>query len=433
MNSIKILAIRKKLKNSYNITVIGIFCITLSFFINPFTIQRMMVPDGNIQSIDKIRCIFLFEGALFCVGVYVYLKSKHLWNKETWIRIIMLVSFILACWIFLEYISYIGGTIVFGKDYFKSPVKPNYGLITKNLYNIDIDKNVGYVLKKNNTHHAIKAYSNGNSIYSVTYATDEYRRRTVNQTYSPANKHLILFGDSFTYGEGLNDQDTLQYQLQQVIPQYNIYNYAVHGYGPQQILAILESKRLPQEVFSLKGVAVYVFVEPNSIRRLIGSTATFWTFDMHGFPFYDLDKNKEIIRKGDFISDRTLLSFLYRNYTDLRNNSPFLQLLNLNFPVRIRNRDIFLIYKLIEKSKRLYEEQFSGTFYVLIHPLTEYNNNVVKLIRLLVDHHIPVLQYPLDPTSKEYRIIGDEHPNEKTNQLLSVYMSSVFTKSNNPK
>ena len=408
-------------KYSRIFSIIGILFVVISFLINPFTIQQTIIPDGNLQDINKIYFVYILEFLLFCFGIYIYLKSKKLLKKEVSIQIIMFISFIMACVLFLEYTSFLGGTIFLGKDYFK----PAHGLIMKNIWIMDKDRDLGYVPKKNDVRHAIKAYPNGKTIFDVTYTTDIYGRRIINQPNSLNNKHIILFGCSFAFGEGLNDQDTFQYYIQRLMPGYFVYNYAVSGYGPQQMLAVLESKRLPQEVQSTSGIGVYVLFEPNSIARLIGSTEIPWGYE---FPYYTLDKNQEIMRKENFFSDKTPLTYLYSTYSDLRNKSAFLQLLNINFPLTIKEKDVFLFYKLIEKSKKLYEEQFDGTFYVLIHPLTEYSNDVVKLICLLVDHHIPILQYPLDPTSKEYRIVGDGHPNGKTNQLLSVYMAPLLTR-----
>ena len=53
-------------------------------------------------------------------------------------------------------------------------------------------------------------------VYNYTYTNDEHARRITSNDKSGTNfnKTIMLIGDSFTYGIGVNDQETFAYQLQ---------------------------------------------------------------------------------------------------------------------------------------------------------------------------------------------------------------------------
>lgn len=406
---------------SKKLRLIGIGSTLLSLLINPWTVQAVFVADGNIADVQKITSIIIFEIALCCLGIYAWIKSTQRWNEKTLKRIGKVFLCVVVYWIGLEIASYMAIAIFFRHNYERFPILNRSQFVTNDLYaDAEPDRNFGYVLKKDTSTHAVKSYKDGTPIYDVVYTTDQYRRRTVQQAYLPTNKHLILFGCSFAFGEGLNDQETLQYQLQQHLSGYNIYNYAVHGYGPQQMLALLESAKLPQEVESKVGDAVYVLVLPTGIQRLMGSLETDWVYD---FPYYFLDKNQQVVRKGNFLSERTLQTYIYQTANTIRKKSPFLQLLNVSLP--ISHDDILLMYKTITKSQLLYEQQFHGRFIVLIHPFSVQTKESMELIQLLEANNIEVIQYKMHDALSTYKISGDGHANKKMNQELASYMASV--------
>ena len=81
-------------------------------------------------------------------------------------------------------------------------------------------------------------------IYDVTYNFDEFGRRKVPQkNMGQRKKYAVFLGDSNTFGEGLEDNQTLPYFFSFYNPNYHSYNYAVEGNGPTNILALLETKK----------------------------------------------------------------------------------------------------------------------------------------------------------------------------------------------
>ena len=106
---------------------------------------------------------------------------------------------------------------------------------------------------------------------------------------------VVFFGDSITFGEGVNDDDTLPYQVGlKTGGRYPIYNFAFSGYGPHQMLSSLLSGRVDQTVRCRPMAFIYLAI-PEHVARVAG--LTFW--DPHG-PRYELTENGEVVRRGNF-------------------------------------------------------------------------------------------------------------------------------------
>ena len=90
-----------------------------------------------------------------------------------------------------------------------------------------------------------KGRADGVVQYDVRYTVDEHSRRKVAQ-HPEARKAVLFFGCSFTFGEGLTDEDTLPYRVNEKIGgEFQAFNFGYSGYGPHQFLALLESS-LPE-------------------------------------------------------------------------------------------------------------------------------------------------------------------------------------------
>ena len=50
---------------------------------------------------------------------------------------------------------------------------------------------------------------------------------------------ILLLGDSFTFGEEVSDDESYAYHLEQLLPNVEVLNFGVHGYGHDQMLALL--------------------------------------------------------------------------------------------------------------------------------------------------------------------------------------------------
>ncbi len=94
---------------------------------------------------------------------------------------------------------------------------------------------------------------NGNYQFSTTHLESTLRKSAPNAENNILSKDEIwLMGCSFIYGWSLNDEETYAWKLQRKLPQYQIRNYGVNGYGTLhfylQLKKALEKNRPPKLV-----------------------------------------------------------------------------------------------------------------------------------------------------------------------------------------
>lgn len=77
-------------------------------------------------------------------------------------------------------------------------------------------------------------YKNGKPVYKVTYTFDDDLLRLTKATKDGPT--IAFFGDSFTFGSGINDVDTLPQSFADIAPGFNVINLAYQAYSPAQVL-----------------------------------------------------------------------------------------------------------------------------------------------------------------------------------------------------
>ncbi len=134
----------------------------------------------------------------------------------------------------------------------------------------------------------------GVTIYDVRYTIDEHGLRSTpgSGAFGPA---IVFFGGSFTFGEGVEDDETLPARTAAWLRDgTRIVNAGFHGYGPHQMLRSLETGRLDGVVAD--GVE-HVFYQgiPGHVPRAAGRV----TWDVAG-PRYELSTDGGVVFEGPF-------------------------------------------------------------------------------------------------------------------------------------
>ena len=85
----------------------------------------------------------------------------------------------------------------------------------------------------------------GRQSYDVTYTIDENGLRIAPPASTEPVGTVLFFGCSFTFGDGVEDDETLPYQVGlQSEGRWHTFNFAPGGQGPQYMLAALEGGRV---------------------------------------------------------------------------------------------------------------------------------------------------------------------------------------------
>lgn len=245
----------------------------------------------------------------------------------------------------------------------------------------------------------------GKALYDAVYSIDARSRRVTRSIPGAAQTQFALFfGGSYTFGQGVNDDETIPYQFARLLPRYRAYNYGFCGYGPQQMLAKLQTAKLACEIDEPSGIAIYILME-HHIRRAIGSMYVHNTWGRN-MPYYALEPDGRLVRKGTFTTGRPAVAFMYR----VLGASQILKRFHLSLPLRTTERHILLTCRIIQEAGKLFREQFDdGGFLVLIYPGTTYADRIAACLRRL---HVPCLDYSalVEYKSPAYTIPVDEHP-----------------------
>ena len=151
---------------------------------------------------------------------------------------------------------------------------------------------LGYAPKRLNRSRAVRHHGD-ELVYDVHYTIDGQGLR-VGPPAEPSSAPLLFFGGSYTYGEGLDDHETMPYRVGlSTHGRYRIYNFSFHGYGPHQMLAAISDGLVAEIVEGAPGHAIYQALLPPHARRLAGKAR----FGRAG-PRYVLAENGSVERRG---------------------------------------------------------------------------------------------------------------------------------------
>ncbi|MCB9079087.1 MAG: hypothetical protein H6631_15915 [Anaerolineaceae bacterium] len=381
----------------------GVVLIGIGLFFNGWTVPILFSANQNYELAEFRLRVWVFDLIFILMGfLLIRLRTKYKILLDVFVggtvSILMLVGIEGLFYTINTYIQR-GDEVVWyeGGDIYQA------------------DNNLGYKPEANTQINSIKK-SNGETIYNVVYSTDDYSRRiTPVQNRKDRNNYILFFGDSFTFGHGVNDNETLPFYAAQLASDYQPYNYGFSGYGPQQMLAKLQSQHLKQEIEENQGIAIYTYLDDH-VSRSIGSMRVYnqWGRVM---PYYTLDANNNLVRKGNFTSGRPLLSTFYI----IVGKSQTARYFNVNFPAKITDSHVELAAKIIAASREAFTEEFnSDNFYVLFFPSVSGQAN--KIIPYLEKANINYLDYSTlyARTQSDLWIAGDAHPSAKGYKIVAA-------------
>lgn len=92
-------------------------------------------------------------------------------------------------------------------------------------------------------HRKRKLAPDGSEIYAVTYSIGSDGFRVTPGNPSGGAKRVNFLGCSYTFGDGLADDQTLPAQVQKILPDVTVRNFGMSGNGMHQALALMQSTR----------------------------------------------------------------------------------------------------------------------------------------------------------------------------------------------
>ena len=210
---------------------------------------------------------------------------------------------------------------------------------TSGTYNSEYftpDSITGYKAKPNVRATSLKK-NDDEVLYDVSYTSNDFGYRHTPNSNTDSKHCLLFFGDSFTIGEGVNDDQTLPYFLNQHA-QLKVFNFGFHGYGNHQALALLKSGEVARITQGCEDYIAFYESLPGHIQRANGFS-----------PWEDLNAPRFTLA-----GDTLLWKNQHKNLWDKVANKIFLQLDKKSY-----------LFKLT-RPKYAYDERYNALYFAIL-------------------------------------------------------------------
>lgn len=395
------------------------------------------LPFAIKSNHDMVKAVTIVGGivGLLLITVFClkFLPAPYVWIGLAWLLgIIVLSVFFLRCPL-SRLIGAYGSIVIVTLTGYEAylfwlsagPSKPSLyrfeGTFPRGVY-VSNDTFLGYRLQKNHQATAIKYYGD-ELVYDVTYTVNDQGLRISPVTQSEIAGSVLFFGGSFTFGEGVNDDETLPYRLGMLSDgHYRVYNFGVAGYGPHQMLSALEHGIVAQVVTDDDSpkIAIYQAI-PDHIQRAAGLVA----WDKDG-PRYILDSQGGVAFAGNFddgkipgrITNQLNKSLIYKKIFER--------------PRGVTDDDVALFVGIVKRAKELLRKDYNSEFQIIFWDDPR-DDIVENALNRLHDLNIPVHliseilpAYTQNPS--RYKIANDGHPTAETHKEVARYVIAHILK-----
>ncbi|MGA7385265.1 MAG: SGNH/GDSL hydrolase family protein [Methylocella sp.] len=261
----------------------------------------------------------------------------------------------------------------------------------------------------------------GVPVYSVDYTIDSnLLRETRSAETGPT---IVFFGDSFTFGEGLNDADTLpQLFADSLGRKQRVLNLGFSGYGPQQFLAELQTGRFDGVIGAQPRLFIFMTTAGHAARTACKSS---WV--VRG-PRYALE-NGQVALKG--ACDEGLSQRVQEWLEDAASYrlfiAPYLQ--------RATHEDVELYIRILLAAVHLAKEKYGVATLIPYLPnipvgyLTGTGFSDDEIVQRLRDGGAMVVDVSLtkeEPDVAKLSIKGDGHPTPLANRLTAALLEGYI-------
>ncbi|MNJ84881.1 hypothetical protein D3C87_23440 [compost metagenome] len=281
-----------------------------------------------------------------------------------------------------------------------------------------IARQVGMTYYADSIYHDIKL--NGNdTVFDVHYSIDHLNKRITPGFDSTKKNYALFFGCSIGFGYGLEDDQTLAYQVQQQGESVNSYNFSISGTGTNHMLAEIQYRDLSKQVVEKDGCGYYIFFWDH-IYRAIG-TMTRYTEWLHLAPYYKM-QNGKLTRQKLFKDGRPFISSMYERLYQTN----IVKYFEADLPLKLNDGHFDLVTEMVLETKKEYEKQFGNDkFYLVIYPnYVAYTPQQMQIFKsYLKKKKIKFIDLSHKIVYQgKYTLPGDAHPNAETNKLIAKYL-----------
>jgi hypothetical protein len=196
--------------------------------------------------------------------------------------------------------------ILFGFIAHRSPTYKSVETIEPKIWSAP-DSILGYMPLPNRTFRWRRS-AGVEQIFDVKVSTGPYGWRVAPPAPS-ASRSLLFFGCSFTFGYGLNDEESYPYRVAvKTGGRFEVHNFGQNGWGPNQMLSLLEHNLAEKVVRQPPELAVFLTL-PDHLERIEGLTE-----HSDGYPRYVLNSRGQAEAAGTFAGTLNPLNRILKNW-----------------------------------------------------------------------------------------------------------------------
>ncbi|MGH7801665.1 MAG: hypothetical protein ACREOW_13740 [Thermodesulfobacteriota bacterium] len=268
-------------------------------------------------------------------------------------------------------------------------------------------------------------YYEGELVNSSNFTVDENGLRITPFPKSSSVKgDVIFFGCSYTYGAGVNDSETMPYQVGLMSKRnYRIYNFGYLGYGPHQMLSAIENGILENIVGHDDKPKILIYQAIfGHIKRSTGRPP----LDDHG-PRYKLVQNGEVFYSGHFDDNHIIPQSVKQKLI----NKFLIYKKIVQSDKSLRARDVDLFLGIVNASKKRFEDLYPRSKFYMIwwdspgKEFKEHNEKILNALKrmqikvylisdILPDYENNKSTYQLNP--------HDTHPNALAHKIIAKHI-----------
>jgi len=285
------------------------------------------------------------------------------------------------------------------------------------VFDFDLfDRKLGWVSRKNYRSEKVNTNSKG------VRGKREYPYRK-----DPQKTRILLIGDSFTFGEGLSDEETFGARLQMLLPNTEVINLGIHGYGHDQMLLYLKEEGLKYN----PDIVILGYMKMDNVRNLLN--------------FRDYAKPRYVIKNGHLKLTNVPLASPKETLRREKWRLKFIDLLSIRLLNLKRNRKTFrktrdsITESILKEMMRTIES--SGAVAVIAHlhrirhPLDDKNrqheeNRFIDRWRKKGVRSISMLPVLVEAQKADIHDLNEGHFTASANGLIAKTIRDYLLKEN---
>ena len=282
-----------------------------------------------------------------------------------------------------------------------------------------IESNIKYSINDKYGYHPIKnkifeenVYKNNKFLKKTTYTINENGHRI-----SPINnKNYCLFfhGGSITFGQSVNDEETLPYYTyKELDKKFSVFNYGFNGYGPHQFLSKIENNYLETTNICSQTLVIYLFIDDH-VGRVVGKRS--WGDKSPRYIF----NQGEVVQKG-FFSDYPF-KIIMKMRKNIRNSFTISKII-LTDLTTLKDKKLFI--KILEKIEKEISYNFNDIKFLYIVWNTKKNENQIIYEHFKNKKVLKINDLNIPEKYQKNGIQGDNHPTKEFYEILSRSVAKI--------